>query len=245
MLNHEAAEVTLEHIKAETERVVATAGSLSNDAVLAPSLCAGWSRGHVLSHLARNAEALERVCAAAAFGTGQTMYESDESRNAEVAAGARRSAGVLADDVRVTAEQLARALASLGPQHASMAVPRTPGGRPIPVGSLRFLRLRELVFHHVDLDAGYGFEQLAPPLAQLFLDDAVTRLVAQRAASDADPLELETEEGSTYVIAPVGPERPTAVRVTGSRAAMLLWLARGIERGLASNAPLPDLPNGG
>ena len=51
--------------------------------MLAPSLCAGWSRGHVLSHLARNAEALERVCAAATSGTGQTMYESDEVRDAE------------------------------------------------------------------------------------------------------------------------------------------------------------------
>ncbi|MDN5766284.1 MAG: maleylpyruvate isomerase family mycothiol-dependent enzyme [Humibacillus sp.] len=245
MRQPDTAVITLEHIEAETERVVATAGSLHNDAVLAPSLCAGWSRGHVLSHLARNAEALERVCAAAAFGTGQTMYESDEVRDAEVAAGARRSASVLADDVRVTAEQLAGALASLGPQHASMTVPRTPGGRLITIGSLRFLRLRELVFHHVDLDTGYGFEQLAPPLAQLFLDDAVTRLVAQRASSDPDPLELETEEGSTYVIAPVRPERPASVRVAGTRAAMLLWLTRGIDRGLTSNAPLPDLPNGG
>lgn len=241
----ETALITLEHIEAETERVVATAGSLHNDAVLAPSLCAGWSRGHVLSHLARNAEALERVCAAATLGTGQTMYASDEIRDAEVAAGARRSAGVLADDVRVTAEQLAGALASVGPQHASMTVPRTPGGRLIPVGGLRFLRLREVVFHHVDLDAGYGFEQLAPAHAQLFLDDAVNRLVAQRASSEAAPLELETEEGSTYVITPTGPQRPASVRVTGTRAALLLWLARGIDRGLTSNAPLPDLPNGG
>ncbi|MEO6999221.1 MAG: maleylpyruvate isomerase family mycothiol-dependent enzyme [Terracoccus sp.] len=245
MAHADAAEVTLETIRAETERVVATAGSLRNDAVLAPSLCVGWSRGHVLTHLARNAEALERVCAAATSGTGQTMYESDEIRDAEVAAGARRSAGVLAEDVRVTAEQLAGALASLGPQHASMTVPRTPGGRLLPVGRLRYLRLRELVFHHVDLDAGYGFEQLSPPLAQLFLDDAVARLVAQHPSPDGGPLELETDEGSTYVIAPAGQKRPASVRVSGSRAAMLLWLARGIDRGLASTAPLPDLPNGG
>ncbi|MEO5743460.1 MAG: maleylpyruvate isomerase family mycothiol-dependent enzyme [Terracoccus sp.] len=238
-------EVTLEHIAAETERVVATAGSLSNDAVLAPSLCPGWSRGHVLSHLARNAEALERVCAAAAAGASQTMYESDEARDTEVEAGARRGAGVLADDVRVTAESLARALDSLGPRHASMTVPRTPGGRPIPVGRLRFLRLRELVFHHVDLDAGYGFDQLAAPLAQLLLDDAVARLTGQWGSSDPAPLELHTQEGSAYVIAPAGQDRAASVRVTGTRAAMLLWLARGIDHGLQSKAPLPHLPDGG
>lgn len=245
MVAADLGEVTLEHVAAETERVVATAGSLSNDAVLGPSLCAGWSRGHVLSHLARNAEALERVCAAATSGTGQTMYDSDESRDAEVAAGARRTAGALADDVRVTGESLAFALAALGPQHVSMTVPRTPGGRPIPVGRLRFLRLRELVFHHVDLDAGYGFEQLSPPLAQLFLDDAVHRLVAMQGSSDLNPLELRTQEGSAYVIAPAGRGRPASVRVTGTRAAMLLWLARGDDVGLQSNAPLPDLPDGG
>ena len=245
MVPTDSDEVTLEHIAAETERVVATAGSLSNDAVLAPSLCAGWSRGHVLSHLARNAEALERVCAAAASGSSQTMYESDEARDTEVAAGARRSAGVLADDVRVTAESLARALDSLGPRHASMTVPRTPGGRPIAVGRLRFLRLRELVFHHVDLDAGYELDQLAAPLAQLLLDDAVARLTGLWGCSDVDPLELHTQEGSAYVIAPAGQERPASVRVTGTRAAMLLWLARGIDHGLQSNAPLPDLPDGG
>ena len=245
MVAPDAGEVTLEHIAAETERVVATAGSLSNDAVLAPSLCTGWSRGHVLSHLARNAEALERVCAAAVSGTGQTMYESDERRDAEVAAGARRSAGVLADDVRATAERLMPALASLGPRHTSMTVPRTPGGRPVIVGRLRFLRLRELVFHHVDLDAGYEFGQLAAPLARLFLDDAVARLAQLRALSDSGPLELVTQEGSTYVIAPAGQKHPASVRVTGTRAAMLLWLARGIDHGLQSSAPLPDLPDGG
>ena len=86
-------DVTAEHIAAETERVVATAASLRNDAVLAPSLCAGWSRGHVLSHVARNADALARVCAVALTGEPGTMYASQQARDDEIEAGRPASRG--------------------------------------------------------------------------------------------------------------------------------------------------------
>ncbi|NUQ32477.1 MAG: maleylpyruvate isomerase family mycothiol-dependent enzyme, partial [Dermatophilaceae bacterium] len=97
------AEVTADLVAAETERVVATAASFRNDAVLAPSLCEGWSRGHVLAHLARNADALARVCDVALTGAPGTMYDTPESRDADIAAGARRSADEHATDIRDSA----------------------------------------------------------------------------------------------------------------------------------------------
>ncbi|NUS40174.1 MAG: maleylpyruvate isomerase family mycothiol-dependent enzyme, partial [Terrabacter sp.] len=151
------ADVTPEMVAAETERVLATAASFRNEAVLAPSLCEGWSRGHVLAHLARNADALARVCDVALTGGSGTMYDTPESRDADIAAGARRSADEHAVDIRDSAARLADRLSALRPEHAEVRVERTPGGVAIPVGMVPFMRLRELVFHHVDLDAGYTF----------------------------------------------------------------------------------------
>src|SRR6478752_6407327 len=148
------ADVTPELVAAQTDRLVSTAASFRNDAVLAPSLCEGWSRGHVLSHLARNADALVRVCDVALTGNPDTMYDD------------------LAADLRETAARLAERFESLRPEHAEVRVERTPGGFPIAVGMVPFMRLRELVFHHVDLDAGYTFASAPPGVVSLFLRDA-------------------------------------------------------------------------
>lgn len=230
-----ATDITAAHLAAETERVVATAGSFRNDAVLAPSLCPGWSRGHVLSHLARNAEALGRVCAAVLSGSGQTMYDSDEARDAEIESGARRHAADLAEDVRVTAEALAPQLARIGPEHAGRTAERTPGGRRVPVELVPFMRLRELVFHHVDLDAGFTFGQVDPDLAALFLDRTVDTL---RRTPDAPGLELRTDEGDVHLIG------GGATSVTGTRAGMLLWLTREQPDEVHCETTLPTLPKG-
>ncbi len=231
-------DVTVRHVAAETDRVVATAVSLRNDAVLAPSLCEGWSRGHVLSHLARNAEALSRVVDAALDGTGGTMYRSDEQRDAEIDAGARRCAADLADDVRRTADDLAvrlRRLDELGPDRQGMTVPRTPGGPDVPVDLVPFLRLRELVLHHVDLQAGFGFEHVPPDLAALLLDSTVRRL---RETDDPPPYGIRTTEGDDHVVG------DGSLEVRGSRAGVLLWLTRGRPDGIRSDAALPAPPTG-
>jgi maleylpyruvate isomerase len=42
----------------ETGLLIRTAAGLDDGTVRAPSLCEGWTRAHVLSHIARNADAL-------------------------------------------------------------------------------------------------------------------------------------------------------------------------------------------
>src|SRR5829696_5304985 len=151
------ADVTPALVAAETDRLLATAASFRNDAVLAPSLCEGWSRGHVLTHVARNADALVRVCDVALTGAPDTMYDDETSRDADIERGSRRTAHDHAVDLRETAARLAERLESLRPEHHDVRVERTPGGFAIPVGMVPFMRLREVVVHHVDLDAGYTF----------------------------------------------------------------------------------------
>lgn len=230
-------DLSTKHLPSETERLVATAERLGDADVRAPSLCPGWTRGHVLSHLARNAEALSRVCAAVLTGEPDTMYDSVEARDADIEAGAGRSAAELASDLRTQAAALAPQLTRLGVEHIGTTVERVPGGQLIAAERVPFMRLREVVWHHVDLDAGYGFADTPDELVHLFLDDAVARL----ASSDGAPgLAIRTDEGDEWTI---GDGRAT---IAGSRWGVLYWLARGRTDGLKEPAAsLPALPFGG
>jgi maleylpyruvate isomerase len=104
------------------------------------------------------------------------MYAADDVRDADIAAGCRRSAASLVADVQESAAVLAPLLARLGPEQVGRIAERTPGGRSIAAQDVRYLRLRELVYHHVDLNAGFTFEHLSPELLALFLDETVTNL---------------------------------------------------------------------
>ena len=117
----------------------------------APSLCAGWTRGHVLTHLARNADGLAALVRSAVDGTGETMYTSPEARDADIEAGAGRSAAELVADVERTARALAEQLPRLRPEQAELRLERTPGQFLVKAKNIPFMRLREVVFHHVDL----------------------------------------------------------------------------------------------
>ena len=230
-------DLSTKHLPSETERLVATAERLGDPEVRASSLCAGWTRGHVLTHLARNAEALSRVCAAVLTGEPDTMYDSAESRDADIEAGAGRSAAELASDVRTTAASLAPQISRLGVGHVGTTVERVPGGQLISAERVPFMRLREVVWHHVDLDAGYGFAETPEDLVHLFLEDMVARL----ASSDGAPgLEIRTDESDEWIVGDGG------ATIAGPRWGVLLWLARGRLDGLtAPGTALPKLPFGG
>ena len=86
----------LDHLPAATTALLATAAEM--DDLAAPSLCGGWSRAHVLSHLARNADGLMRLVRAAG-GSGETMYDSAQSRDADIEAGAARSRDLILADL--------------------------------------------------------------------------------------------------------------------------------------------------
>ncbi|MDA0638335.1 maleylpyruvate isomerase family mycothiol-dependent enzyme [Nonomuraea sp. MCN248] len=139
----------------ETARLLATAASLTDADVRAPSLLPGWTRGHVLAHLARNADSHVNLLTWARTGMRTPQYPSQEDREAGIEAGAGRPAAEHVVDLRDSAARLDRAVRTL-PEEAWRS----------PVGGLRppyhpawyclVRRLREVGVHHVDLNAGYG-----------------------------------------------------------------------------------------
>lgn len=210
----------------------------------APSLCEGWTRGHVVTHVARNAEALGRLADWAVTGTPQEMYPGGtEARDRAIDEGAGRGAAELAADLVETAAALAPRLEALtGPLLTEDVEMR--GGFRVASSRLPFLRLREVVYHHVDLHAGFGFDDVDGELLCRFVDDAASRL---RMGSHPPAVELVSDEGERWT---VGAGTTT---VAGTRAGLLLWLARRIPDGVrlesagtrvAGTGHLPSLPRG-
>ena len=76
-----------------TSRLVRTADALTDAEAAGPSLLPGWTRGHVLTHLARNADALVGLVDGALTGVAAPMYPSVEARAADIEAGAISGCG--------------------------------------------------------------------------------------------------------------------------------------------------------
>ncbi len=128
---------------------------LSADALdgATPSRLPGWTIGHVLTHLARNADSMRRVLVAAERGEVIDRYEGGQARrDAEIEAGAPRPAVELVADVRNTIWTLEQTWST----HTQWdGRSREAQGRELPVRELPFMRWREVEVHRADLGLGY------------------------------------------------------------------------------------------
>ena len=117
----------------------------------------GWTVGHVLTHVARNADSHRRRTEAAGRNEMIDQYPGAyEGRAAEIEAGAHRTAAELIDDVRVSAEEMEAAWRA-APEAAWMNTTRDVGGRERPLAELVLRRWQELEVHLVDLGIGITY----------------------------------------------------------------------------------------
>ncbi len=216
-----------------TERLLATARGLDPATVEGPSLCEGWTRGHVLSHISRNADALLNLVTNATTGSTTPMYASPESRDGDIEAGAHRPMAEQVSDLEASADRFRAGAEGLTDEVADVKL-AARNNTSVRARFLPFMRLREVVFHHVDLDAGYTFADVESALALQFIEDTVRRLRANPATPS---MTIRTDEGDAWSI---GDGRPT---ISGTRAAVLGWLTRGLTDRVVGD--LPTLPFGG
>ncbi|HZB47560.1 MAG TPA: maleylpyruvate isomerase N-terminal domain-containing protein [Mycobacteriales bacterium] len=146
----------LDEVRWSTERLLAALRHPPRDeAYLArPSLLPGWTRAHVLGHLACNADALVRTLEGTRRGDRVPMYAGEAERAADIEAASRLAPADLLDEVTASAERLERTWSRMTPvDWESEAVTRTG---PQPARRLIGARWREVEIHRVDLDDGYG-----------------------------------------------------------------------------------------
>lgn len=86
---------------------------LSEEEYAAASLLPGWSRKHLVAHVAANADALGNLVHWAATGERTPMYDSPEQRNADIEAGARRTGAELTAWLADSGAALEKAMAAL------------------------------------------------------------------------------------------------------------------------------------
>jgi maleylpyruvate isomerase len=141
-------------IEAATSRLLVTAKTLSDADVLAPSGLPGWSRGHVLTHIARNADSLVNRLTTAATGVDIPQYPSREVRDADIEAGAARPIGEHLRDLEESHQRFVAAVATVPPANWANDM-RWMSGETRPASKILDARLREVAIHHIDLDAGY------------------------------------------------------------------------------------------
>lgn len=124
-----------------------------------PSALEGWSRAHVVAHLAANADAVGNLVTWARTGVETPMYSSPEQRAEDIEAGATRSFDDLREWFDRSADRLAAAMDALTADQWEAEV-RTAQGRLVPTSETPWMRSREVMVHAVDLDLGVGFDDL-------------------------------------------------------------------------------------
>lgn len=231
----------LADIERATGRLLGTIAGMTDGQARAPSLLPGWTRGHVLTHVARNADGLANLLRWARTGTQTPMYASSQARDADIEAGAGRPAATLAADVRESAAGFAAEAARVPAENWAVLVSRTLGGEGFPARQALIRRRSELEIHHVDLGAGYQPGDWPAD----FVTEALARVAGDLAGRDDVPCcrVWADDGGEAYQLGPAGPARP--VLVSGPAASLLAWLlgrSRGGDLALPAGGQLPVLP---
>ena len=162
-----------------TQRLLGTARVIPESELRQPSLLPGWTRGHVLTHLARNADAMRNLLIGARSGQERRMYAGLEGREEEISQGAGRSSKEIAEDLASSAMALRTVMIGL-PDDAWRFPVRVPDSGPFPADGLLIRRLVEVELHHCDLGYGYRPSDWPASFARLELPEPLAALREDR-----------------------------------------------------------------
>ncbi|HXY43994.1 MAG TPA: maleylpyruvate isomerase N-terminal domain-containing protein [Acidimicrobiales bacterium] len=138
-----------------------------------PSRLPGWSVGHVLTHVARNADSFVNMLEAAAAGQSVPQYPGGrEQRAADIERGSSRRAAACVNDVRQSAERLEAVMAE-APAAVWEAFGLGWDGQPAPCRNIPSRRWKEVEIHHVDLGLGYEAEDWPADFVSFALVDTL------------------------------------------------------------------------
>ncbi|GAA2952209.1 MULTISPECIES: maleylpyruvate isomerase family mycothiol-dependent enzyme [Streptomyces] len=217
-------------VREATDRLLDATATWDDAALGEPSRLPGWSRGHVLAHLSRNADALVNVL------RGRPMYANSENRDADIERGASRPLDAQVSDLRESAAAFQSAAAV--PADWSRTV-TLRNGVTDQAWRVPFRRRGEVELHHVDLGIGYELEDLPEEFVSRENDFLAERFAGhpQVVATSAT-----AEDGRIWTTG--GGADGTPVTVRGTATDILGWLCgRRDGSGLTvEGGSLPALP---
>jgi maleylpyruvate isomerase len=216
-------------LEAAVDRCRADGG---HEAFAGPSRLPGWTIGHVVTHLARNADGLRRVLVGARVGERLQPYDSPQARSADIERGATRSTDTIAVDLATADRHLAQTIDTL-PQTTWAAIVDLGRGGPATADVVVAARLAEVELHHADLGVDAGLDLLAEDQAEALLQALQHSYVRTR---EVPPMTLAPGGSPPIDIRGGGPV------VTGSAPELVRWLSGRGAAGVRSERPLPDLP---
>lgn len=212
---------TLGWVEQGTQQLLETIDSLTPKQFEEPSLLPTWTRGHVISHLSRNAEALLNLIRWASTGVVTPMYPHPEQRAADIERGTRSGLNHAIFEFSHTARALSAGTDELNDTHWSSTV-QSALGRSITTTEVPWLRAREVWLHGLDLDTGlspYEFpEDLIAALLANVLDILSARNVTPGVSivvvgkQPAPPAQLGLADGTDPIV------------VAGGAVELLCWL---------------------
>jgi maleylpyruvate isomerase len=236
-------EEQLEQSIAQVERAeslfLETVEGLDQSELTAPSLCEGWTRSHVIGHVALNAHSLVNLMEWARTGKETPQYPGWVQRDMDIERCSTRTKEEHLHALHHASEAFVNAARAVPLERWDFPV-RGIGGKEQPVSGYLFGRLREVEIHHVDLDANYSSADWPAAFVDQVLRDIPARLgdnVEQPFTIEADDLSLQMQVGKGSSVA----------TVRGPAHELLIWLlGRSSGGSLASDGEaLPALPSWG
>jgi maleylpyruvate isomerase len=217
-------------------RLLRALSNLSDADARRPSRLPGWTVGHVVTHLARNADSFVSALTLAARGELGLQYpHGAEGRVGDIEAGAGRDAAALVDDVARSTTALERAWSQTPATVWRDGQGCTVSGRIYPLADVAFGRWREVEVHTADLGlapgpvwTGWSEGYLAGEL-----DRTLPGLADRLAPGTAVRLTITDDDSVVHVPVP----DPDAASARLSRGELVAWLT-----GRARPEGLPDLP---
>jgi len=156
----------LEELQEATNRLVRTVDGFKGGDWSDPSGLPGWSRAHVVAHLALNAEGLAGALTGIVQDEPTPMYASQEDRDRDIEALAGRDPAELRERLLAGCTLYA---------DAWTALPDDAGGNRRTAGATLGMRLREVEIHHADLEAGYSRSDWPPRFSEILLASMTKR----------------------------------------------------------------------
>ncbi|XVV14713.1 maleylpyruvate isomerase family mycothiol-dependent enzyme [Actinoplanes sp. CA-131856] len=223
--------VLLTDVDRATEELIHTVADLDPTVVGQASLLPGWTVGHVLTHVARNADAYVNLLTWARTGVETPAYPSPEAREAGIQEGAGRPLREQLEDIRAAHDRFADAGAAMPAEAWAFFLP--PTGQS--AAAVPWARLREVTVHHTDLGLSYTPADWSDAFALRLLREIVTEATAAGwPAMELRPFGIE----HALTIGSAG-NPPVVGGPTKSLAAWLAGRADGADLTVSPDGELP------